>query len=106
MSELADRLRALPSFPEDMPDLDPDSVPEDPAVLFLDWLEDELRGGRVRVGAGIEGRHDGRHVLVGSPKLMVERNLSLDAFGDRIGTFESSGATAVDGLAGRSLTRT
>ena len=34
MSELADRLRALPSFPEDMPGLDPDSVPEDPAELF------------------------------------------------------------------------
>ncbi|HJF49337.1 pyridoxine/pyridoxamine 5'-phosphate oxidase [Brachybacterium conglomeratum] len=45
MSELADRLRALPSFPEDMPGLDPDSAPEDPAELFLDWLEGAIASG-------------------------------------------------------------
>ena len=45
MSELADRLRALPSFPEDMPGLDPDAVPEDPAELFLGWLEDAIASG-------------------------------------------------------------
>ena len=47
------------------------------------------------VGAGIEGNHDGRRILVGSPKLMGERGLPLDAFGDRIVELESSGATAV-----------
>ena len=47
------------------------------------------------VGAGIEGNHGGRRILVGSPKLMGERSLSLDAFGDRIAQLESSGATAV-----------
>ena len=47
------------------------------------------------VGAGIEGTHDGRRVLVGSPKLMGERGLPLDGFGDRIAELESSGATAV-----------
>ena len=47
------------------------------------------------VGAGIEGRYDGHSVLVGSPKLMAERQLSLDAFGSRITELESSGATAV-----------
>jgi heavy metal translocating P-type ATPase len=47
------------------------------------------------VGAGIEGRHDGRRILVGSPKLMAERGLPLGAFGSRIGEMESSGATAV-----------
>ena len=47
------------------------------------------------VGAGIHGRHQGRHILIGSPKLMGERNLSLDAFAGRIGELESSGATAV-----------
>ena len=47
------------------------------------------------VGAGIEGRHGGRTVLVGSPKLMAERGLPLDAFGSRIADLESSGATAV-----------
>ena len=47
------------------------------------------------IGAGIEGRHEGRTVLVGSPKLMLERNLPLDAFADGIAQLESSGATAV-----------
>ena len=47
------------------------------------------------VGAGIEGRHDGRTVLVGSPKLMAERGVPLDAFGSRVTELESSGATAV-----------
>jgi Cd2+/Zn2+-exporting ATPase len=47
------------------------------------------------VGAGIEGRHDGRRVLVGSPKLMAERGVSLDVFGDAVERLESSGATAV-----------
>jgi pyridoxamine 5'-phosphate oxidase len=45
MSELATRLRALPSFPEDMPGLDPDTVPEDPARLLLAWLEDAISSG-------------------------------------------------------------
>jgi heavy metal translocating P-type ATPase len=47
------------------------------------------------VGAGIEGNHDGRRILVGSPKLMGERGLPVDAFGNRIAELESSGATAV-----------
>src|SRR5699024_7055565 len=45
MSDLAARLRALPSFPEDMPGLDPDTVPEDPAALLLAWLEDAIASG-------------------------------------------------------------
>ena len=47
------------------------------------------------VGAGIEGRHDRRRVLVGSPKLMAERGIDLATFGDRVAQLESSGATAV-----------
>ncbi|MGQ0832675.1 MAG: heavy metal translocating P-type ATPase [Microthrixaceae bacterium] len=47
------------------------------------------------VGAGIEGNHDGRRILVGSPKLIAERGLPLAVFGDRIAALESSGATAV-----------
>ena len=47
------------------------------------------------IGAGIEGRHDGRRVLVGSPKLMAERNLPLVAFETKVGELEQSGATAV-----------
>ncbi|MFC7375011.1 MULTISPECIES: pyridoxal 5'-phosphate synthase [unclassified Brachybacterium] len=45
MSELADRLRALPAFPEDMPVLHPENVPEDPDELFLSWLDDAIASG-------------------------------------------------------------
>lgn len=45
MSDLAARLRALPSFPDDMPELDPCAAPEDPAELFLSWLEDAIAAG-------------------------------------------------------------
>jgi pyridoxamine 5'-phosphate oxidase len=45
MSELRDRLRGLPAFPQDLPVLDPDAIPEDPQVLFLDWLEDAIASG-------------------------------------------------------------
>lgn len=31
-------LRALPDFPDDLPDFNPDEAPEDPAELFRQWL--------------------------------------------------------------------
>lgn len=45
MSALRDRLRALPGFPERMPDLDPADPPEDPRELILRWLEEEIARG-------------------------------------------------------------
>src|SRR5699024_6220659 len=39
MSELSKRLRALPAFPDEMPDLDLENLPEDPIELFLTWLD-------------------------------------------------------------------
>lgn len=45
MSALRDRLRALPAFPDDLPVLDPDAVPDDPAVLFMTWLEEAIATG-------------------------------------------------------------
>ena len=47
------------------------------------------------VGAGIEGVHDGRRVLVGSPKLMSERKIPLIDFDGGVRRLEESGATAV-----------
>ncbi|HEY8544276.1 MAG TPA: cation-translocating P-type ATPase [Acidimicrobiales bacterium] len=47
------------------------------------------------VGAGIEGRHNAKALLVGSPKLMAERNIPLDAFAGGERTLEESGVTAV-----------
>lgn len=45
MSDLAARLRALPAFPEAMPELDLDALPEDPHELFLNWLEEAIASG-------------------------------------------------------------
>lgn len=45
MSELAERLLALPSFPDRMPSLDPQLAPADPEPLFLEWLDDAIASG-------------------------------------------------------------
>src|SRR5690625_4709178 len=45
MSELSKRLRALPAFPDEMPDLDLENLPEDPIELFLTWLDDAIAAG-------------------------------------------------------------
>lgn len=45
MSELSDRLRALPGFPDDLPLLHPAAVPADPNELFRGWLEDAIESG-------------------------------------------------------------
>ncbi|MET4137320.1 pyridoxamine 5'-phosphate oxidase family protein [Pseudarthrobacter sp. PvP090] len=38
-------LRALPDFPEVLPDFDPDAAPTDPAELFRQWLGEALAAG-------------------------------------------------------------
>ena len=38
-------LRALPDFPEVLPDFDPAAAPADPAELFLLWLDEALAAG-------------------------------------------------------------
>lgn len=46
MSEsLRDRLRALPAFPDDLPDFDPARAPERADALFREWLDDALARG-------------------------------------------------------------
>ena len=44
-AELRGWLRALPSFPAELPPFDPDAVPAEPQPLFLAWLEDAVRAG-------------------------------------------------------------
>ena len=39
---LRDRLRALPSFVEPLPQFDPSVAPAEPLELFADWLDDAL----------------------------------------------------------------
>jgi pyridoxamine 5'-phosphate oxidase len=38
-------LRALPDFPERLPDFDPAAAPADPAALFRQWLAEALAAG-------------------------------------------------------------
>ena len=38
-------LRALPDFPEVLPDFDPAAAPADPAELFRLWLDEALAAG-------------------------------------------------------------
>lgn len=45
MSDLAARLRALPGFPDEMPELALEALPEDPLELFRDWIEDAIASG-------------------------------------------------------------
>lgn len=42
---MRDRLRALPSFPADLPELDPAHVPQQPGTLFASWLDDAIASG-------------------------------------------------------------
>lgn len=43
--ELRARLRALASFPAELPTFDPDAAPEEPHALFLAWLDEAVRAG-------------------------------------------------------------
>ncbi|MPV36152.1 pyridoxine/pyridoxamine 5'-phosphate oxidase [Georgenia subflava] len=40
-----ERLRTLPVFPSDLPDLDPATTPDEPVPLFRTWLEDAVASG-------------------------------------------------------------
>ncbi|WP_306232260.1 pyridoxine/pyridoxamine 5'-phosphate oxidase [Agrococcus beijingensis] len=45
MTELRERLRALPTFPDALPHLDAESVPTHPLALFTEWLDDAIAAG-------------------------------------------------------------
>lgn len=51
MSALRERLRALPTFPDDLPVLDPDAVPTHPLDLLRAWLDDAIATGERQPGA-------------------------------------------------------
>ena len=42
---LRERLRSIPVFAGDLPDPDPATVPDDPATLFIAWLDDAIAAG-------------------------------------------------------------
>jgi len=45
MDSIRERLRALPGFPDDLPELDPGAAPHQPEVLFMEWLDDAITTG-------------------------------------------------------------
>jgi pyridoxamine 5'-phosphate oxidase len=45
MDSIRERLRGLPSFPADMPELDPATAPNRPEELFVSWLDDAIASG-------------------------------------------------------------
>lgn len=45
MSELESRLRGLPAFPEPLPVLIEEDLPDSPDDLFLEWLDDAIKAG-------------------------------------------------------------
>jgi pyridoxamine 5'-phosphate oxidase len=70
VSDLRARLRALPTFPADLPALDPGTAPDDPAVLFLRWLADAAAGdapaphAMVLATADADGHVSARNVIL------------------------------------------
>lgn len=89
------RLRALTTFPDDLPALDVERAPADPAELFLSWLEDAVATGMpaphamVVANAAPDGRITARNVLL----------TDVDAAGWHFATHRSSPKAA--GLAAR-----
>jgi pyridoxamine 5'-phosphate oxidase len=70
VGDLRARLRALPTFPADLPVLDPETAPDDPAVLFLRWLDDAAAAdgpaphAMVLATADGDGRVSARNVIL------------------------------------------
>lgn len=70
MSALGDRLRSLPTFPADLPTLDPSAVPDDPTALLLAWLDEAIATGERQANAmtlttvNDEGRPANRTLIV------------------------------------------
>lgn len=44
-AEIRARLRALPSFPAQLPSFDPDAAPDAPHELFLEWFDEAVEAG-------------------------------------------------------------
>lgn len=86
MSELPERLRALPAFPADLPVLDPEQAPADPETLFRRWLEDAIASGarQVHAMAFVTVRADGTPVA----RTLILKDIDADGF--HVSTHRSS----------------
>ncbi len=81
VTELRERLRALPSFPPDLPRFDPEhdpaDAPADPRALFIAWLEEALDAGAPTPQAAVLATADAAGV-VGARTLIV-KDVTADA---------------------------
>ena len=78
--ELRARLRALPSFPAELPAFDVEAAPEAPEPLFLDWLDEAVRAGVLAPHAAALATTDS-----GGPsaRVLILKDLDDHRMGDR-----------------------
>jgi pyridoxamine 5'-phosphate oxidase len=71
-------LRALPDFPAELPDFDPDSAPADPTELFRLWLDEALAAGVPQPNACSLATAD----LLGRPssRMLILKNIDGDGW--------------------------
>ncbi|MFF2245690.1 pyridoxal 5'-phosphate synthase [Arthrobacter sp. NPDC058130] len=71
-------LRALPDFPEVLPDFDPDAAPADPAELFRLWLAEALAAGVPQPNACSLATADGQ----GRPssRMLILKDIDADGW--------------------------
>ena len=71
-------LRALPDFPERLPDFDPATAPADPAALFRQWLTEALDAGVAQPNACSLATADG----LGQPssRMLILKDIDADGW--------------------------
>ena len=72
------KLRALPDFAENLPSFDPATAPEDPAELFLAWLDEALAAGIPQPHAFSLATADAAGNL--SSRMLILKNLDGDGW--------------------------
>lgn len=94
--QLRARLRALPSFPAQLPAFDPEGAPRHPEALFLDWLDEA-------VNAGVPAPHAATLATTDTtgPSARVLILKDLDESGWQIATPADSRPGAAMGATGR-----
>jgi pyridoxamine 5'-phosphate oxidase len=72
------QLRALPDFPENLPDFDPAKAPADPVTLFRLWLDEALAAGVLQPHACSLATGDGN----GRPsaRMLILKNIDDDGW--------------------------
>jgi len=77
-AELRARLRALESFPAQLPDFDPDAAPADPEALFLAWLDAAIAAGVLAPHAATLATADASGP---SARVLILKDVGADGWG-------------------------